>query len=49
MADSSACRDWYFFQARNDFNLKEITWSKVWGGGGGAEAKQLHFLSSKMP
>ena len=31
---------------------KEITWGKVWGirgGGGGGEAKQLLFLSSKTP
>ena len=33
MADLSACRDWCFRPARNDFNFenkKEITGGKVW-------------------
>ena len=60
MADPSACWDWYFRPAWNDFNFgnkKEIAWSKVWGicgdggggVGGGGEAKQLLLLSLKTP
>ena len=55
MADPSACRDWYFRPARNDFsfgNKKKSHEARSgmgrWGGGG-VEAKQLLFLSSKTP
>ena len=46
MADSSACRDWYFRPARNAFNFgnkKKSHGARSRGGGGGAgvEAKQL--------
>ena len=56
MADPSACRDWYFRPARNAFNFGNKKKSHgarsgeyVEGGGGGVEAKQLLFLSSKTP
>ena len=57
MADPSACRDWYFRPARNDFNFGNKTKSYGarsgdyggGGGGGGGEAKRLLFLSSKTP
>ena len=50
MAEPSACRDWYFRPARNNFNFgnkKKITWSR--SGEYGGEAKQLLFLPSKTP
>ena len=52
MADSSACRDWYFRPARNAFNFgnkKKSHGARSGEYGGGGEAKQLLFLSSKMP
>ena len=54
MADPSACRDWYFRPARNAFNFgnkkkSHGARSGEYGGGGGGEAKQLLFLSSKTP
>ena len=50
MADPSACQDWYFRPARNAFNFgnkkkSHGARSREYGG----EAKQLLFLSSKMP
>ena len=54
MADPSACWDWYFRTARNAFNFghkkkSHGARSGEYGGGGGGEAKQLLFLSSKTP
>ena len=50
MSDPSACRDWYFRPARNDFNFgnKKNHMGQDLGNTGG-EAKQLLFLSSKTP
>ena len=48
MADQSACRDWYFRPARNDFNFgnkKKSHGARTRETGG--EAKKLLFLSSK--
>ena len=55
MADPSACQDWYFRPARNAFNFGNKKKShgarsgeyRGEGEGGGGEAKQLLFLSSK--
>ena len=48
MADPSACRDWYFRPAWNDFNFGNKKKSHgARSGEYGGEAKQLLFLSSK--
>ena len=47
MADPSACRDWYFCPARNDFHFrkqKEITWGYVWGTQGGEVRQNSYFF-----
>ena len=46
MVDPSACQDWYFRPARNDFNFGNIKKSHgARSGEYGGEAKQLFFLS----
>ena len=50
MVDPSACQDWYFRPARNDFNFGNKKKSHgARSGENGGEAKQLFFLSSKTP
>ena len=51
--DPSACWDWYFRPARNDFNFgnkkksQQARSGKYTGGGGEGGGQQLLFLSSK--
>ena len=51
MPDLSACRDWYFRPARNDFSFgnKKKSHGARSGEYGVGEAKQLHFLSAETP
>ena len=49
MSDPSACRDWYFRPARNDFNLGNKKnhmgqgLGNTGGGGGGVRQKKVTF------
>ena len=58
MVDLSACRDWYFRPARNDFNFgnkkkshdaRSGEYGGVGGGGGGGRGKTVTFSFFKTP